>query len=98
LSKQGNSFLRFLWGETAMHAARKDPNLKRFYPRKRIQKGLGKARMAAARKLGMRLWIMMATKLIMKSSVAADRCDRKTVVPMREYLKATLVLKIWREH
>lgn len=35
-----------------MHAVRKDPNLKRFYPRKRIQKGLGKARMAAARKLG----------------------------------------------
>src|SRR5882757_5853755 len=28
LSKQGNSFLRFLWGEAAMHDVRKDPNLK----------------------------------------------------------------------
>ncbi len=63
LSKQGNSFLRFLWGEAAMHAVRKDPDLKRFYRRKLIQKGLGKARMAAARKLGIRLWIMLRDQI-----------------------------------
>jgi len=38
---------------------RKDPELQRFYRRKLIQKGMGKARIAAARKLGIRLWIMM---------------------------------------
>jgi hypothetical protein len=35
-----------------MHAVGKDPELKRFYRRKLIQKGMGKARIAAARKLG----------------------------------------------
>lgn len=63
LSKQGNSLLRYLWTEAAMHAVEKDPELKRFYRRKLIQKGMGKARIAAARKLGVRLWIMMRDQI-----------------------------------
>lgn len=63
LSKQGNPFLRFLWGEAAMHAVRRDPELQRFYRRKLQQKGLGKARIAAARKLGIRLWIMLRDRI-----------------------------------
>jgi transposase len=59
LSKQGNPFLRFLWCEATLHAVRRDPNLRRFYRRKLHQKGLAKARVAAARKLGIRLWIML---------------------------------------
>ena len=59
LSKQGNPLLRFLWGEAAMHAVRRDPELQRFYRRKLVQKGLGKTRVAVARKLGIRLWIML---------------------------------------
>src|SRR5262249_54921884 len=59
LTKQGNALLRYLWGEAALHAVGKDPELRRFYRRKLIQKGLGKARIAAARKLGIRLWIML---------------------------------------
>ena len=43
LSKQGNPLLRFLWGEAAMHAVRRDPELQRFYRRKLVQKGLGRA-------------------------------------------------------
>jgi hypothetical protein len=46
-----------------MHAARRDPELKRFYRRKLIQKGLGKARVAVARKLGIRLWIMLRDQI-----------------------------------
>ena len=42
-----------------MHAVEKDGKLKCFYRRKLVQKGMGKARIAAARKLGIRLWIMM---------------------------------------
>jgi transposase len=38
LSKQGNPLLRFLWGEAAMHAVRRDPELQRFYRRKLPQK------------------------------------------------------------
>src|SRR6266566_853866 len=63
LSKEGNSLLRYLWTEAVMHAAAKDPELKRFYRRKLIQKGMGKARIAAARKLGIRLWIMMRDQI-----------------------------------
>ncbi len=63
LSKQGNPLLRFLWGEAAMHAVREDPDLKHFYRRKLQQKGLGKARVAAARKLGIRLWIMLRDQI-----------------------------------
>jgi transposase len=63
LSKQGNPFLRFLWVEAALHAVRKDVALSRFYRRKLLQKGLGKARVAAARKLGIRLWIMLREQI-----------------------------------
>jgi transposase len=63
LSKQGNPLLRFLWCEAAAHAVRRDPELQRFYRRKLIQKGLGKARVAAARKLGIRLWIMLRDQI-----------------------------------
>jgi len=63
LTKEGNSLLRYLWTEATMHAVGKDPELKRFYRRKLIQKGMGKARIAAARKLGIRLWIMMRDQI-----------------------------------
>ena len=63
LTKQGCPLLRFLWGEAAAHAARRDPELQRFYRRKLVQKGLGKARMAVARKLGIRLWIMLRDQI-----------------------------------
>jgi len=48
ISKQGNPLLRFLWNEAGAHAARRDPELQRFYRRKLVQKGLGKARVAVA--------------------------------------------------
>jgi transposase len=63
LTKQGNRFLRFLWCEAAMHAVRRDETLRRFYRRKLQQKGVGKARVAAARKLGIRLWILMRDQI-----------------------------------
>jgi len=42
---------------------RKDPELKRFYRRKLNQKGFGKASVAVARKLGIRLWIMLRDQI-----------------------------------
>jgi transposase len=63
LSKQGNPLLRFLWGEAGAHAVRRDPELKRFYRRKLVQKGLGKASVNVARKLGIRLWIMLRDQI-----------------------------------
>ncbi len=61
--QQGNALLRFLWGEAGAHAVRRDPALQRFYRRKLVQKGLGKARVAVARKLGIRLWIMLRDQI-----------------------------------
>jgi transposase len=58
LSKEGNALLRYLWTEAAMHAVGKDLELKRLYRRKLIANGMGKTRVAA-RKLGIRLWIML---------------------------------------
>lgn len=63
LSKQGPPLLRFLWVEAARQAVRKDAWLHRFYRRKLVQKGLGKALVAAARKLGIRLWIMLRDQI-----------------------------------
>ena len=63
LTKQGNPLLRFLWSEAAIHAVRRDPELKQFYRRKLIQEGLGKARAAVARKLGIRMWIMLRDRI-----------------------------------
>lgn len=63
LSKQGNPLLRFLWCEATLHAVQRDPDLQRFYRRKLAQKGLGKARVAAARKLGIRLYIMLRDQI-----------------------------------
>jgi len=63
LTKEGNALLRYLWTEATIHAVRKDPELKRFYRRKLIQKGMGKARIAAAHKLGIRLWIMLRDQI-----------------------------------
>jgi transposase len=63
LSKQGNPLLRQLWVEAARAAARKDARLKQFYRRKLVQKGLGKAVVATARKLGIRLWILLRDQI-----------------------------------
>jgi transposase len=63
LTKQGSSLLRFLWNEAGAHAVRRDPELQRFYRRKLVQKGMGKARAAATRKLGVRLWITLRDRI-----------------------------------
>jgi len=63
VTKQGSPLLRFLWYEAGAHAVRRDLELKRFYLRKLIPKGLGKARVAVARKLGIRLWIMLRDEI-----------------------------------
>lgn len=77
LSKQGNPLLRFLWCEAAAHAVRRDPELQRFYRRKLIQKGLGKARVAVARKLGIRLWIMLRDQIDYNEFCRRGQMQRK---------------------
>lgn len=59
ISKQGNSFLRFLLVEAGQTAARLDPQLKRFYRRLATRKNRGVAKVAVARKLATRLYLML---------------------------------------
>ena len=92
LTKQGNSLLRFLWCEAAGQAARVDEDLKRFYRRKLTQKGLGKAKVAVGRKLGIRLWIMLRDQIDYQEFCRRGQQRRKAVMPMRECLSSTVVL------
>src|SRR5207253_919192 len=82
VTKQGSSLLRFHWGEAGAHAARHDPELKRFYHRKLVHKGLGKARVAVARKLGIRLWIMLRDEIDYQEFCRRGQMQQKMVRPV----------------
>lgn len=59
ISKQGSSFLRFLLVEAGQTAARYDPQLRRFYRRLAVRKHRSLAKVAVARKLATRLYLML---------------------------------------
>ena len=59
ISKQGSSFLRFLLVEAGQTAARLDPQLQRFYRRLAAHKNRSVAKVAVARKLATRLYLML---------------------------------------
>ncbi len=59
ISKQGSSFLRFLLVEAGQTAARLDPQLKRFYKHLAARKNRSVAKVAVARKLATRLYLML---------------------------------------
>src|SRR5271170_3783561 len=59
ISKQGSSFLRFLLVEAGQSAARYDAELGRFYRRLAVRKHRGLAKVAVARKLATRLYLML---------------------------------------
>lgn len=84
LSKQGNALVRFLWCEAVGHAVRRDEELKRFYRRKLAQKGLGKAKVAAGRKLGIRLWLMLRDQIDYEEFCRRGRQGRGTHAEMPE--------------
>ena len=89
LSKQGNPLLRFLWCEAAAHAVRRDPELRQFYRRKLVQKGLGKARVAAARKLGIRLWIMLRDQIDYQEFCRRGHAQRHKARRMRSSISGS---------
>jgi len=59
ISKQGSSFLRFLLVEAGQTAVRYDAELGRFYRRLAMRKHRALAKVAVARKLAMRLYLML---------------------------------------
>jgi len=63
LTKQGNRLLRFLLVEAAQTASRFDPGLRRVYRRLAFRKGAASAKVAVARKLLIRLYIMLRDQI-----------------------------------
>jgi transposase len=63
LTKQSNRLLRFLLVEAAQSARRYDPELKQDYKRLAFRHGWAKARVAVARKLAIRLYIMLRDQI-----------------------------------
>lgn len=63
LTKQGNRLLRFLLVEAAQTACRFDPGLRRTYRRLAFRKGAALAKVAVARKLAIRLYIMLRDRI-----------------------------------
>lgn len=63
LTKQGNRLLRFLLVEAAQIASRYDPGLRRTYRRLAFRKGAASAKVAVARKLAIRLYIMLRDRI-----------------------------------
>ena len=59
ITKQGSSFLRFLLVEAGQTAARHDRELGRFYRRLAMRRHRGLAKVAVARKLAVRLYLML---------------------------------------
>src|SRR5438046_1023310 len=59
ITKQGSTLLRFVLGQAAAHAARLDPDLTRTYRTLAQRRGRSKAKVAVARKLLVRLFIML---------------------------------------
>src|SRR5881394_630719 len=63
ISKAGSRLLRYLLVEAAQTAVRKDEDLKRFYQRLADRRGRLKAKVAAARKLLIRAYIMLRDEI-----------------------------------
>ena len=59
ISKQGSSFMRFLLVEAGQSAVRYDAELGRFYRRLAVRKHRALAKVAVARKLATRLYLML---------------------------------------
>ena len=63
ISKAGSRMLRYLLVEAVHTAVRYDPDLDRFYKRVAERRGRPKAKVAAARKLLIRAYIMMRDEI-----------------------------------
>jgi len=80
ISKQGNRFLRMLLVEAAQSAVRYDPEFRREYQHRCHSKPKNVAKVAAARKLAVRLYWMLRTQQVPPESVAIESSPRVPLV------------------
>ncbi len=80
ISKQGNRFLRMLLVEAAQTAVRYDPGFRKQYLHRCHQKPRGVAKVAAARKLAIRLYWMLRTQTPYPEVVRIEGSSRGPLV------------------
>jgi transposase len=80
ISKQGNRFLRMLLVEAAQGAVRCDPQFRSEYLHRCHQKPKGVAKVAAARKLAIRLYWMLRTQKAYPAIVSIESSSRVALV------------------
>jgi transposase len=80
IRKQGNRRLRALLVEAAQTAVRYDPGMKKEYLHRCHQKGKGVAKVAAARKLAVRLYWMLRTNVAYPEIVRIESSPRVPLV------------------
>ena len=80
ISKQGNRFLRMLLVEAAQSAVRHDPQFRREYQHRCHTKPKNVAKVAAARKLAVKLYWMLRTQKAHPESVAIESSPRVPLV------------------
>jgi transposase len=80
ISKQGNSFLRMLLVEAAQAAVRCDPQFRNEYLHRCHRMAKGVAKVAAARKLAIRLYWMLRTKTAYPEVVRVESRSRVALV------------------
>jgi len=80
ISKQGNRLLRSLLVEAAQIAVRFDPGMKKEYLHRCHQKPKGVAKVAAARKLAVRLYWMLRTQVAYPEIVRIESSPRVALV------------------
>jgi len=80
ITKQGNRMLRSLLVEAAQTAVRLDPGMKKEYLHRCHQKPKGVAKVAAARKLAVRLYWMLRTNLSYPEIVRIESSPRVPLV------------------
>ena len=82
ITKQGNTLLRYVVGQAGLVAARSDPDLRRLYAVVMHRHGRPKAKVAVARKLLVRLYIMLRDQI--DYAEFRDRGRRPRVHPRAE--------------
>lgn len=80
ISKQGNRFLRMLLVEAAQNAVRYDPRMREEYRHRCHSKAKGVAKVAAARKLAIRLYWMLRTNTAYPEVVRVESSSRVPLV------------------
>ena len=80
ISKQGNRFLRMLLVEAAQGAVRCDPQMRNEYLHRCHEKPKGVAKVAAARKLTIRLYWMLRTQKAYPEVVSIEGSSRVPLV------------------